>query len=202
MEQQSKEWFAARSKKITTSRFGDVIANPKTKRYQNYKDELICNLNGAPHMEDDKPWFQHGKELEQIAIERYEFEMFLRGEEIEVLPGGFNVHPKYDFIGSSPDGNIVPKIALEVKSSKSHDNYGKLAKTSLPSSHRPQVQGELWVGEYDAIDFVLFFRDPDGIMKDEITINRIFPDLEYHRMLEEKCVSFWAEIMSEITQGG
>lgn len=196
--QGTPEWFAKRSKRITASRLGDVIASPKTKRYRNYKAELLCNLQGAPHMEDDKPWFLHGKILEPIALGRYEFEMLLRGEDIEVAPGGFDIHPEYDFIGSSPDGKIAPKASIEIKSSISHSNYEKMAKKGLPTNHKPQVQGQLWIGGYDWADFILFFRDPDGLMQDEITITRVYPDLDYHEMLKEKCLDFWAEIMAEL----
>lgn len=193
MRQKSPEWFEARSGKITASRLGDVIANQETKRYQSYLAEVASELSGAPYMEDDKPWFRHGGALEPDGRARYEFEKLLLGEDIEVEEVGFILHPEYDYIGCSPDG-LMPKKGLEIKSSISHANFKKMAKTDLPSNHKPQVQGSLWITGLESWDFVLFFRDPDGLLPDEIKISNIKPDLEYHKMLEEKCLEFWEAV--------
>ena len=198
MIQRSPQWFAARSGKITASRFGDVLAAPTTKRYQYYLTELVSELSGAPAMEDDKPWFQHGRDLEPIALSRYEFEMSLTGQDLDVDKMGFVLHPEHKFIGCSPDGEIGLLKGLEIKSSISHKAYLKMAKRGLPSNHVPQVQGQLWICGYNSIDFVLFFHDPDGRLEDEITITNVLPDLEYHKKLETKCLEFWEKAQEQV----
>ena len=198
--QGSKEWHDERSCRLTTSRFGDIIANPNTKRYKNYQLEKVNELFGAPHMEDNAPWFNHGKELEPFAIDRYDFEMAVKHNQSEVEKVGFVVHPEYDFIGSSSDGKIGDLKGIEVKSSIVYTAYEKNIKKGIPSNHKPQVQGEIWVNGYESVDFVCFFRDPDGILPDEIHIENILPDLEYHEMLERKCLKFWEEIQKTVKE--
>ena len=193
MKQGSPEWHKARSVHITASRFGDVMARPDTKRYQQYQQEKINEILGAPYMEDEKPWFSHGKELEPYARERYEFEMFIRDKETTVEQVFFIEHPEYEFIGASPDGKTIPNKGLEIKSSIVHSAYLKNA-DKLPATHVPQVQGQMWVCGYDSVDFVAFFSDPDGRLPDEISILNVLPDKTYHKKLKEKCLKFWEEI--------
>lgn len=192
--QGSKEWHTERSVRLTASRFGDIMAAPKTKRYQNYMQEKINELSGVPYMSDDSPWFNHGKELEPFARDRYDFEMSLKGQpDIEQV--FFVVHPEYDFIGCSPDGCIKSlNKGIEIKSSISHSAYQKNVKKGLPSNHKPQVQGQIWICGYDSTDFICFFRDPDGRLKDEINIVNVLPDLDYHKKLEQKCIEFFDNI--------
>ena len=191
MEQRTEAWHKARNCMITASRFGDVIANCESKRYQLYLTELIANLEGAPFLpDDDKPWFRHGKELEPIARARYEFEKFGMGIDEDVQETGFFTHPTLPFVGGSPDGVLGNRL-VEIKSSISHKNFLKLAKNGLPSVYKPQVQGELWICGFEVLDLVLFFRDPDGMLDDEIKIVDVFADAKYHKLLEEKCCEFW-----------
>jgi len=191
MKQQTDEWHKARNCMITASRFSDVVANCESKRYQLYMTELIANLEGAPFLQDDdKPWFRHGKKLEPVAMARYEFEKFMIGIDEDVQETGFFTHPTLPFVGCSPDG-ILGNRLIEIKSSISHANFTKLAKNGLPSVYKPQVQGELWVCGFEILDFVLFFRDPDGRIDDEIKIVEISADKKYHKFLEEKCCEFW-----------
>lgn len=200
MIQGSKEWFAARAGKITASRFGDVLANPKTKRYQEYLTEIVDDLSGVPHIEDEKPWFKHGKEMEPRARSAYEWECFKKGEDITVVEKGLIIHPKYDFISCSPDGLILPKKGIEIKSRVSHEAHKKSIKSGLPSNHKPQVQGCLWVTGFDSWDYVSYFEDPDGRLEDDIYIEIIEPDLEYHERLEKACLKFWEDVQSKLNK--
>ena len=198
MKQRSEQWFTERSGNITASRFGDVIADPSTKRYQVYLNQVVSELTGAPPMDDDfKPWFKHGAELEPIARDRYEFECILKGDHEPVQEVGLIYHQDYDYISCSPDG-IKPNKGVEIKSSISYASYAKtaamVAKNNLPAQYRPQVQGCLWITGLEAWDFVAFFRDPDGEMEDEISILTVEPDLKYHKMLDEKCRLFWEQV--------
>lgn len=200
MKQNTKEWNKKRSTHLTASRFGDIMANPKTKRYQNYMLEKINELSGAPYMNDDAPWFRHGKELEPLARDRYDFEMSLKGQS-EIEQVFFVTHKEFDFIGCSPDGEIKAlNKGIEIKSSISHSAYLKNIKKGIPSVHKPQVQGQMWICGYDSIDFICFFKDLDGRLPDEINIVNVLPDIEYHKLLEEKCVKFWEEIQNQLEQ--
>lgn len=198
MTQGSPEWFRARSVHITASRFGDVMARPETKRYRLYQQEKINEILGAPYMSDDPPWFAHGKELEPHARDRYEFEMAIRGQTDPVEQVFFVKHPEHRFIGASPDGHIPPNKGLEIKSSIVHSAYIKNIKKGLPAVHKPQVQGQMLVCGYESVDFVCFFRDPDGRLPDEIFITNVLPDKEYQQELLGRCLKFWDEINFQV----
>jgi len=201
MIQGSEQWHKKRSCHITASRFGDVMANPKTKRYKNYMLEKVNELSGAPYMSDDAPWFKHGKVLEPFARERYDFEMSLQGQS-EVEQVFFFTHSEYDYIGCSPDGKIGDLKGIEIKCSESHSAYLKNAKETMPAKFKPQVQGQIWICNYDSVDFITFFRDPDERLKDEINIVNVKPDLEYIKKLEKRCVQFWAEVQKMNDEDG
>ncbi len=204
MIQGSDEWFAARAGKITASRLGDVLANPKTKRYKNYLQEIVDDLLGIPSFGDnDKPWFEHGKRLEPIARKRYEWECFRSGSDIEVTEIPIIVHPKYNYISCSPDGIIdmqdgINDYGLEIKCRVSNKAHQASIKAGLPSNYKPQVQGCLWVTGCKRWDFVSYFEDPDGIIETDINITVVEPDLEYHQKLETACLSFWEDVQAAL----
>jgi len=199
MIQNSPEWFAARKCKITSSRFGDVLASPTTKRYRNYQQELIDNITGVPNFgEDSKPWFKHGAEMEAEARAQYEWYMLSNGKEVAVQEIAMIVHPKYDFISCSPDGVIYPKKGIEIKSRISHKSHLESIKAGLPSNYKPQVLGGLWISGYDEWDFISFFKDPDGMIDMDINVTTIFPDVDYFNKLETACLRFWEEIQDKI----
>jgi len=204
MIQNSPEWFAARKGKITASRFGDVLANQKTKRYQQYQTELVNELLGIPDFKDDedKPWFQHGKELEPKARSWYEWEMIIKGNPDPVTEIGMIVHPSYDFISCSPDGLHGHNKGIEIKSRISHKEHLKSIKAEVPSNYKPQVIGSLWVSGFEQWDFITFFEDPEGLIKSDIHITEVFPDPEYFERLEAACLSFWGEVQDKVNAHG
>lgn len=188
MEQRSHEWDAARAKRITASRMGDVLAGANTKRHKNYIRLLQDNLRGVPDFSTiiDKPWFDHGRDWEAEASGYYEF---FTGQTVEHI--GFVVHPEYDFIGSSPDGLVGNEGQLEIKCHKSDEQYAKV--NGLPSQHKPQVQSQLWISGREWCDFVAFWRNMEGSKRDA-KIYRIYPDKEYHKKLEAACLAFWEKV--------
>ena len=193
MIQGTPEWFQERVGRITASRFGDVIANPKTKRYNNYKTELALELSGTPVFENDAPWHDHGKEMEPRGRGTYSFMTDNDVKEIGVI-----VHPKYDFISCSPDGIIGDSGGLEIKSRISHKAHIKCVEKGMPSEHKAQVQGSLWVTGREWWDFVSYFEDPDGLIDSDITIDRIYPDEKYHKKLEKACLKFWDAVQEKL----
>lgn len=181
--------------RITASRFGDVIANPKTKRYQNYLKQIVYDIIGAPRFEDeDKPWFRHGKLWETQARCEYEFKT---GNKVEL--DYFIVHPDLSFVGCSPDGKILPNDNLEIKCRKSKKEYEKNIDRLAPN-HKPQVQGEMWISGRPRTAFVNFFVDIEKPPPDntEINIFMVDADKEYHKFLEEKCILFWGEVQKRL----
>ncbi len=190
--QQNREWFDLHNKHITASRFGDVMADPSTKRYKTYQNELTDYILGVPYIEDDKPWFRHGKEWEAQARGLYELKT---GHTVE--QDFFIVHPKLLYVGVSPDGYVIAHdINVEIKSHKGIPENLK-PREKLPSSHKPQVQGQMWCTGRKQTDFVDFYKD-ESTGKADLTILRVEPDLEYFDRLESACVGFWAKIKERL----
>lgn len=199
MIQNSPEWFEARRGRITASRFGDVLASPTTKRYQQYQQDLVDDIIGVPSFgEDKKPWFKHGAEMEAEARFQYEWYMFERGEDIEVEEVAMIIHPKYDFISCSPDGVINRKKGVEIKSRVSHKEHLKSVKAGIPSNNKPQVLGSLWVSKFEEWDFISFFKDPDEMIEQDLNVTTIHPDLKYFKRLEDSCLKFWEEVQAMV----
>jgi|GEM_PF-2398455 len=197
MIQNSPEWFEARKKRITASRFGDVLASPTTKRYQSYQRDIVNNILGVPDFgEDSKPWFKHGAEMESEARARYEWHMLSTGRIVDVKEVAMIVHPKYNFISCSPDGVIYPDKGIEIKSRISHKSHLQSIKSGLPSNYKPQVLGSLWVSGFREWDFISFFRDPDGLIDDDLNVTTIYPNEKYFKRLEDACLRFWEEVQA------
>lgn len=190
MEQNTEEWRAFRCKRLTASRFGDVLANPKTKRYRYYMDDVIEGLQGFTQFDKYEPWFDHGKEWENEGRGNYEWE-----KDVTVEPGGVIVHPDYDFISCSPDGRILKNGGIEIKSRSSLKQHLKTVRCGMDTVYKPQVQGTLWIAKWDWIDFVSFYKGKDKTL---LHIYRVIPDLKYHKKLKEACLSFWNEIQRKL----
>lgn len=190
MEQRSDEWKKFRRPRITASRFGDVLADPKTKRYQEYKQDIIDAIIGVPDFEEEKPWFEHGKRMEPEGLGMYEWE---RNVEIENV--GTLIHPKYDFISGSPDGLIGDLGGVELKCHVSLNEFIKAHKSGIPSHYRPQVMGYLWITGRKWWDYCSYYRNGT---KSLIHVHCIYPDGKYFKRLEKSCLKMWEEINKEV----
>jgi putative phage-type endonuclease len=103
-EQRSEEWFAQRDKLISASDGGTVVGlNP----YEQNFCFITKKVFGKPF--DTNEDCYHGKKFEQVATMIYEYRMNVKVKEF-----GLCSHPKYDFLGASPDG-IVSEYKLQTK---------------------------------------------------------------------------------------
>lgn len=186
IKQRSPEWHEIRGPRINISRLGDVLADPSTKRYKNYMQDIKDAIEGVPQIEDEKPWFEHGKRLEPYGIGRYEWETGYDVQEVGII-----IHPKYDFIAGSPDGKVNKDGGVEGKCHKSYKEYRKIELKGMPAKHRPQVQGSLWLTDRKWWDYFSYYSNHG---KTFIYIQRIEPDIEYHKKLEAACLNFWEKV--------
>jgi len=93
-EQRSQAWFGMRSNKITASDGGVVLGLNK---YEGQYSFILKKTIGSTFKSNK--FCYHGKKLEEIATMIYEYRMNVKVEEF-----GLMGHPKYDFLGASPDG--------------------------------------------------------------------------------------------------
>lgn len=174
-DQRTAEWKADRAGKFTGSRFVDVLARDKRKQEKKLKawhdliwDVAVERLTGQPEEGPTGFALQWGTDVEPYAREAYEF-----ASGNLVAESGFIIHPKYPFVGCSPDGLIGDKGGLEMKCPKSSRVHLARFLEGMPEEYCPQVQGCMWVTGRDWWDFVSYDpRMPESHRMFRITIER------------------------------
>lgn len=184
-DQNSPEWYQCRLGIPTASRFATVLASgrgggeSKTRREYLYKlaGEI---LTGEPMYNYQNDHMQRGHEMEDEARNMYVFLTDLEPNRVGFLRNG----PK----GCSPDSLIGNDGMLEIKTKLAHLQCEVLDYDELPSEHKPQCQGQLWVAEREWVDFVSYwpklplfakraFRDEPYIKKLSAEVDRFNQEL-------------------------
>ena len=173
VEQGSDAWLNLRRCRITCSRLGDVMANPKTGRYQDYQTQIAQELNGIEQEEEEAPWFAHGKALEPRALAAYEWKYKQEIGTEPLLHDVFLVHNEYDWLGCSPDA-LYPDHSegVEVKCRELYKNYRHNvqladhfelidARKCVAPNYRFQVQGAMWLTGFDSWWYVNYYEGED-----------------------------------------
>lgn len=181
VEQRSPEWFALRIGKPTASEF-DRIITPKTGQLStqstDYAKCILAELMlGKPLEAPETPWMTRGTELEDSAIEAYEFET---GRETTL--GGF-ITDDAATIGCSPDRLVGDDGALEMKVPAPNTMIGYLLdRTSLEMGKRTQVQGQMLVTGRAWCDLVAYHPEMPLVVvrvkRDEPFITKMAEALE------------------------
>lgn len=110
MEQRSEEWFAARKSRVTGSMVGAILGlDPNCTRDEAMR-RMVRAHQGLPSEFVGNIATQWGVMHEQEAKEDFEYE-----HKVEVLPASFVVHPKFSWLGASPDGYVSDEWVVEIK---------------------------------------------------------------------------------------
>jgi putative phage-type endonuclease len=199
IEQKSDEWFAARCGKFTGSRFADVLAKSKKDgKPLKARQDLIWTL-AAERIQGYQPKgassyaMQWGVDNEPLAREAYEIKT---GE--FVSEAGFIIHPKFDFVGISPDGLINDDGGLEIKCPKSPEIHLQRFILGVPEEYKPQIQGGLWVTGRLWWDFVSY--DPDTAEGFKLLTIRVLRDEVAIKELESEILQAEAEVQELVNQ--
>jgi len=144
IEQRSPEWYQARVGKITASRFKDVMDRtqkglPGARRTAYMRSLLAERMTGAMVDNYANDAMKHGIETEPLAIEAYESTTAQFAEE-----AGFYLHPRFEFVGASPDRLVGDDTLVEVKCPSTQTHLETIA-NGMSEDHKPQIQGQLWV---------------------------------------------------------
>lgn len=187
MQQRSPAWYRERAGRITGSRFARAMASTHSDSYRNLIEQLVeerrtgqCHDRGyvnaamqwgMDHEDHARRWYSrsHGREVRQI---------------------GFVVHPRYDYVGVSPDGLVAHDGLVEIKCPQMKAFRQVMASRALPSRYRWQVQGQLWVCQRQWLDFVCFYPPGKGV------VIRVDADEEAFDQLEARC----REVDREVTR--
>lgn len=190
VQQRTPDWFEARCGLATGSRFKDILSKVKSGESagrRNYKMQLVTErLTGRPCETYQNAAMLHGIETEPLAIAAYEEKTGNK-----VIAQGFINHFAYN-CGVSPDGLVSAYGGLECKCPYNSMIHIETTLNGMPSEHKPQVQGLLWVLSRDWVDFVSF--DPRLPKNLQLYIQRIYRDDEYIETLEAEVVKFLFEV--------
>lgn len=191
MNQGTPEWLAARAGFCTASRFKDVLAKVKVGEAASrkaYRWQLVTErLTGIPCETFKNSAMEWGTTQEPWARAAYET---LKGCMVDEV--GFIAHPDVAMVGCSPDGLIPEDGGVEIKCPFNSVVHVETLLDGMPSEHRGQVQGAMWVSGRKWWDFVSF--DPRMPERLRLYVQRIERDDEYIKTLAEEVQRFLTEV--------
>lgn len=154
-EQGTDEWHACRAGIPTASKFATVMAKgrdggaSKTRRDYIYAlaaeritGKVVQTWEGNEHTE-------RGHALEGEAHDLYEYIRDMSATKVGFMRRG----P----VGCSPDRLVGDDGLLEIKTKAPHLQIALLDAGTLPSEHRAQVQGQLWISGRQWLDFMSYW---------------------------------------------
>lgn len=163
VEQGSDEWFAFRLGIPTASNFATVMATGRDGDSVG-RDEYMRLLAGerltgqpAETRKFVTAAMQRGNDMEPEAREHYARSNFGAVERVGFMRRKL---PSGRYVGASPDALIENRRgALEIKTMAPHLMIQRLLRgAAMPTEHRAQVHGTMWVGDLEFVDLILFYR--------------------------------------------
>jgi putative phage-type endonuclease len=191
MNQGTPEWLAARAGHATASCFQHILATVKVgeaSKRRDYRWQLVTErLTGKAVEGYTNAAMEWGHENEPHARMAYEAQ---EGEFVEEV--GFLLHPTVAWCGASPDGLVGEVGGVEIKCPFNSMVHVQTLEGGMPSEHRAQVQGAMWVTGREYWDFVSY--DPRMPEKLQIYVERIERDEAYITKLAAGVEQFLAEV--------
>ena len=192
LAQGSAGWLAQRAGHCTASRFKDVLAKLKNggeaAERKKYRLQLVTErLTGQPCPSFENDAMRWGKETEPFARAAYETARGLMVDET-----GFVLHQDFTWVGGSPDGLVGDDGLIEIKCPFNSVVHVETMLGGMPSEHRAQVQGLLWIAGRDWADFISF--DPRMPPKLQLYVERVKREPTYIELLEQETTKFLEEV--------
>lgn len=192
IDQGTEEWLALRFGWVTASKFKDVMAKGKYKSRTAYLYKLAAEaITGEREESFSNSYMEWGTENEPAARAMYELES---GNEVDEV--SFIKLNDVEKIGCSPDGLIGDDGMVEFKCPKTTTQIETFLSGKMPSGHKAQVQGQLWVANRQWCDFVSFDPRVDGAAG-YFTV-RIERDEDYIKELAIACFKFSDDLKTMI----
>lgn len=180
-DQGTPEWFECRKGIPTASMFSAILAKGQGKTRRTYMMKLLGErITGELQDSFSNAHMERGKEMEEEARLAYAFM-----KEVEPVQVGFIRNKEK---GCSPDSLIDENGLLEIKTKLPHLQLEVLLADEMPSEHKAQVQGQLWIAEREWCDFVSFWP------KTPIFIKRVYRDEKYIKTLSDEVEKFLNEL--------
>lgn len=192
IEQGSVAWHALRAGKATASEFASILAEGEGKMRAKYLRQLIAErLTGRVLDGYKNAHMERGQEQEAIARLAYE-----AATDDELQRVAFIEHDDLA-AGCSPDSLVIgKKRGVEIKCVIPTIQVETILRGTYPPEHRAQIQGGMWLAEYDEWNFVSYSPDmPDHLRIYIYTVKR---DETYIKALEIKVRTFLNEVEAAI----
>jgi len=158
VEQRSEAWYKIRSGMPTASEFSKIVTSKgePSKSAEGYALTLAAEMfvGNAVDAWEGNSWTERGRDLEEQAIQLYEF-----ARDLDVLTVGF-VTDDAQTRGCSPDGFVGDAGMIEVKCLKAENHtrailyYQKHGR--CPPDYVQQTQGQMMICERQWCDLVFF----------------------------------------------
>lgn len=184
--QGTPEWFAARAGIPTASEFMTVMARGKDGGVSLTRSSYMRKLAGEVLTGEPAPegytngHMERGKMMEDEARKFYAFMADAEPIRIGFIRNGRK--------GSSPDSLVGDKGGLEIKTAIPAVQIERLQRNALPSEHKAQVQGNLWVSEREWWDFMSYCPKLPPLVK------RVYRDETYIATLSAAVDAFNEEL--------
>lgn len=187
IEQNTPEWYMARSGIPTASAFGRILTKTGkiSSQARKYANECVAEIYmGKPILQEFSSFaMQWGNEHEKDAISSYEFMT-----ECNIKSGGFFTNDAITY-GASPDvrvyenNKLVGVAEIKCPQESTHIEY-VLMEGKINDVYVPQVQGHMLVTGVDWVDWFSYHPDlPPALV-------RTYRDEKYISLLEEQLQEF------------
>lgn len=169
-EQNSLAWFNARKGLPTASGFKAILAKGEGKTRASYLRRLAAEIiTGEPLESFSTPAMARGHDLEDEARDYFSFLMDVQPTRVGFIRNGRK--------GCSPDSLINSSELLEIKTQRGDLLIETILKDEVPSEHKAQIQGQLWVAEREVCHLLVYWPAMPPFIKsvhrDEKFINEL-----------------------------
>ena len=166
-EQRSQEWLELRENMITASDVASAIGENRYESPENFIKKKVLRLKWSGNAATE-----HGTRLEPIARDMYDQKFNKKSHEIGIVR-----HPRYPWLGGSPDGITEDGLLIEIKCPLTRKIEPK-----VPKHYMPQIQLLLEITDLDECDFIQY-RPPDEfvvvrVQRDRSWFETHFPVIE------------------------
>jgi hypothetical protein len=186
-EQNSPEWLRARAGIPTASMFATVLAKGEGKTRRTYMMKLAGEIiTGDPMDSFSNEHTERGHEQEPDARDLYAFQTGATLDRVGFIKDGRK--------GCSPDSLIGEDGGAEIKTRLAHLQAELLCKGEVPTTHKAQIQGTLWISRRKWWDFVSYCP------KMPLFVSRVERDDPYIQKLATEVDAFNRELDAVVAQ--
>lgn len=155
--QRSRRWYSARMSMISASDWATAIG--ACKKYGTVRD-IILKKCGKGKKFTGNIFTEWGVKYEDVAVRLYECR-----NNTKVYDFGLIEHPKYNYLGASPDGITRKGIMLEIKCP-----FRRIINGTVPHQYWCQMQAQMEVCDLSVCDFleckILEYDIPEDYFED------------------------------------